>query len=192
MRLIKRKNPVNKYYKVPFLVNLLGSGLFIGHVPFASGTFGSLIGLGIYMLPHVRENLFLFVLVAFFFVAGVFVSEIMRKRYGEDPPQVIIDEVVGQWVTYLIGGVIFDLFFHAKSFDPQFYVSSKIVFAVIGFLLFRFFDIVKLQPCKYFDTKDSGWGIMMDDVVAGIYAGILSAPLTHFLWYRYLAKLIFR
>jgi phosphatidylglycerophosphatase A len=191
LRLIKRKNPVNKYYKVPFLVNLLGSAFFIGHIPVASGTVGSLVGLGIYMLPHVRENLFLLVLIVFFFLAGVFVSEIMRKRYGEDPPQVIIDEVVGQWVTYLIGGIIFDLFFRAKAFDPQFFMSSKIVFAIIGFLLFRFFDIIKLQPCKYFDTKDSGWGIMMDDVAAGIYAGILAAPLTHFLWYRFLARVIF-
>lgn len=191
MPLFKKKSPVNENYKVPFLVNLIGSGLFTGHIPFASGTFGSMVGLGVYLLDGGSEYYVLSVLIVVFFCIGVFVSEIMRKRYGEDPPQVVIDEIVGQWITYLVGSLFFDFFFKAKSFDPAFLLTTKIAFGVIGFLIFRFFDIVKLQPAKYFDERDSGLGIMMDDVIAGVYAGIFSAPITHFLWFKFLAKFFF-
>lgn len=173
-------------------MNMFGSGFFIGYVPFASGTFGSLLALGIYMIRGVSEYHVLTLITAAAFLIGLFVSEVMRKRYGEDPPEVVIDEMVGQWITYLLGALIFDLFFRAKTFDPEFYLSTKIAFGVIGFVVFRFFDIIKLQPAKYFDGKDSGFGIMMDDVIAGIYAGILSAPLTHFLWNKLLGKILFK
>lgn len=63
------------------------------------------------------------------------------------------------------------------------------MFGIIGFFAFRFFDIVKLEPAKYFDNKDSGWGIMMDDIAAGLYAGISSAVfLTYLAWYQFLRK----
>src|SRR6266496_4577728 len=142
------------------------------------------------MIYGVSEYWILSLLIVAFFGIGVFVSEIMRKRYGEDPPQVVLDEVVGQWITYLIGAIFFDMFFRAKSFGPEFNYASKIAFGTIGFLLFRFFDIIKLQPAKYYDTKDSGFAIMMDDVVAGIYAGIAMAPITHFLWFKFLVKVL--
>lgn len=173
---------------MPFIINLIGSAFFVGHIPFASGTFGSLLAFGIFMIYRVSEYWILLLLIVVFFGIGVFVSEIMRKRYGEDPPQVVIDEVVGQWVTYLVGTVFFDMFFRAKSFDPEFNYTSKIAFGLIGFLLFRFFDIIKLQPAKYYDSKDSGFAIMMDDIVAGIYAGIFAAPVTHLLWFKFLIK----
>jgi phosphatidylglycerophosphatase A len=58
------------------------------------------------------------------------------------------------------------------------------VFGIIGFVIFRFFDIIKLQPAKYFDDLKNGYGVMMDDISAGLYAGILSAVITHFAWYK--------
>ena len=64
--------------------------------------------------------------------------------------------------------------------------TRSLYLRIIGFFAFRFFDIVKLEPAKYFDNKDSGWGIMMDDIAAGLYAGIFSAVLTHFAWYQLL------
>jgi phosphatidylglycerophosphatase A len=199
LRLIKNKQPINEYYKVPFIVNLIGSVFFVGHIPFASGTFGSLVALGVYLGFHrymlhgmVSEYYILSGLIVVFFAIGVFVSEIMRKRYGEDPPEVVIDEVVGQWVTYLVGAFFLEMFFKAKTFDPAYILTTKVAFGVIGFLLFRFFDIIKLQPAKYYDTQNSGFAIMIDDVVAGIYAGICAAPVTHFLWYRFLIKFFFK
>ncbi len=187
-RLIKEKQPVNEEVKVPFPITLLGSGFFIGFIPIASGTFGSLLALGIYLLPHVSEFYYLTLILLFVFIIGVYCSDRMRQRYGDDPSQVIIDEIAGQLFTFLVGSVVFELFFPFKSFDPDTAFDTKLVFGIIGFFAFRFFDIVKLEPAKYFDNKDSGWGIMMDDIAAGLYAGISSAVLTHLAWYQFLRK----
>ena len=122
----------------------------------------------------------------------------MRPRYGDDPPEVVIDEICGVWFTYLLGLIIFDIFFTAKPFNPftrnpilfnflglSVEITHKRIFAVVAFLMFRFFDITKFQPAKYLDeTMKSGWGIMLDDIVAGFYAGILAPIVTHFLWFR--------
>lgn len=187
-RLIKEKNPVNEDVKVPLLANIIGSGFFIGFIPIASGTFGSLLALGIYLLPHVSEFYYLTLSIVMVFLLGLFCADKMRQRYGEDPPQVIIDEIAGQLFTFLVGSVVFELFFPFKSFDPATAFDTKLVFGIIGFFAFRFFDIVKLEPAKYFDNKDSGFGIMMDDIAAGLYAGIISAVLTHLAWYQFLRK----
>ena len=187
-RLIKEKNPVNEEVKVSFPVKLIGSGLFTGFIPVASGTFGSLIGLGIYLLPHVSEFYYLSLSVVFTFLIGIYCSEKMRHRYGEDPPEVVIDEISGQLFAYLVGSVVFELFFPFKSFDPAATFDSKLVFGIVGFLAFRFFDIVKLEPAKYFDNKNNGLGIMMDDIAAAVYSGIISAVLTHFAWYQLVRK----
>jgi phosphatidylglycerophosphatase A len=189
-RLIKEKNPINHEVKVPLVINILGSGFFVGFIPVASGTFGSLLGLGIFLLPKVSQFYYLTLILVLIFLIGIFCAEKMRGRYGEDPPQVIIDEIAGQLFTYLVGSIVFELFFPFKSFDPETAFDTKLVFGIIGFFAFRFFDIVKLEPAKYFDNKDSGWGIMMDDISAGLYAGILSAVFTHLAWYQFLRKFL--
>ncbi|MCC7158331.1 MAG: phosphatidylglycerophosphatase A [Ignavibacteria bacterium] len=187
-RLIKERNPVNEDVKVNPVFTIIGSVFYIGFVPIASGTFGSLVAFGIYLLPHVSEFYYLTLTILLVFIIGLFCAEKMRHRYGEDPSQVVIDEVAGQLFTYLIGSVVFELFFPFKSFDPAMAFDTKLVFGIIGFFAFRFFDIVKLEPAKYFDKKDSGFGIMMDDISAGLYAGVISAVLTHLAWYQYLRK----
>jgi len=185
-RLIKEQNPVNEEVKVPFIITLLGSGFFIGFIPIASGTFGSLIGFGLYLAPKMSEFYYLSLVLLLIFIVGMFCAEKMKGRYGEDAPQIVIDEVAGQLFTYLIGSIVFELFFPFKSFDPATAFDTKLVFGIIGFFAFRFFDIVKLEPAKYFDNRDSGFGIMMDDIAAGLYAGIFSAVLTHLAWYQFL------
>ncbi len=189
-KLIKEKNPVNENVKVPLIITLIGSCFYVGFVPIASGTFGSLVAAGIYLLPHVSEVYYIAILTALFFGIGLYCSERMRQRYGEDAPQIVIDEIVGMWFTYLIGSLVFEIFFSFKSFDPDVMLETKIAFAVIGFIVFRIFDIIKLEPAKYFDNKDSGFGIMMDDIISGFYAGIFSAVLTHLAWYQFLRKFL--
>lgn len=185
-RLIKEKNPVNEEAKVPAIITLIGSVFYIGFIPVASGTFGSLIGLLLYLTPRVSGVYSLTLITALVFIVGLLAAEKMRHRYGEDPPEVVIDEVAGQLFTYLIGSVVFELFFSFKSFDPDFAFDTKLVFGIIGFFAFRFFDIVKLEPSKYFDNMDNGFGIMMDDIAAAVYAGVISAVLTHLAWYQFL------
>jgi len=190
LRIIKERHPVNEDFKVPFWANVIGSGLFTGYAPVASGTAGSFLAFLIYLLPHVSELFYLTLLIVVFFLVGLYVSEKMRLRFGEDPYEVTIDEVVGQWFTYLIGSVVFEIFFKFKSFDPDFQLATKITFGLVGFLLFRFFDIIKIEPAKYFDSKDSGFGIMIDDIISAFYAGVLSSVLTHFVWFKFLAKFL--
>jgi phosphatidylglycerophosphatase A len=189
-KLIKEKGPVNENVKVPFIINLIGSGFFVGHAPIASGTIGSLVGLAIYLIPHFSEFIYITLSVLIFFFVGIYCSDKMIARYGEDAPQIVIDEIVGLWFTYLVGSIVFELFFSFKSFDPEFQFTAKLSFALIGFIMFRFFDIFKIEPAKYFDEKNSGFGVMMDDIASGLYAGISSAVFTHLAWYQFLRKLL--
>lgn len=88
----------------------------------------------------------------------------MIKRYGDDPSVVVIDEIIGMWITVLI---VIIWFSESVALTP--------LALMISFLAFRIFDIFKLFPANYFDKMKSGFGIVMDDVVSGIYAGILSS-----------------
>jgi phosphatidylglycerophosphatase A len=189
-KLIKERNPVNEDEKVSLLVRAIGSGLFLGYIPVASGTFGSLLGLLIFLIPGFSDFLVLIIGTIVFFIIGVYVSELMQKRYGEDPPEIVIDEIVGLWFTYIVGYAIFSMFFTAKTFDPQTFFITKLLFGMVGLIIFRIFDIMKLQPALYFDNLKTGYGIMMDDISAGLYAGILSPVITHFLWFRVFQYLI--
>ncbi len=189
-RLIKERGPIIEDQKVPLVVRAIGSGLFVGYIPFASGTFGSLLGFLIFLIPGFSATLILVIGIVVLFAAGIFTAEMMQKRYGDDPPQVIIDEIVGLWFSYLVGYAIFSMFFTAKAFDPQTLFITKALFGFVGFIIFRIFDIIKLQPAIYFDNLKSGYGIMMDDIFAGLYAGILSPVITHFLWFRFIRYMI--
>lgn len=190
IRFQKEKNPINENVKVAFPITLVGSGLFTGFSPFASGTVASLLGMGIYLLPDFSQWYYLTPAVIVSFLIGLYCSEKMRQRYGEDPAEVTIDEICGLWFTYLIGSLVFEIFFSFKSFDPDLKFGSKLLFAITGFVVFRFFDIVKIEPAKYFDRKNSGWGIMMDDIISAVYSGIFAAVISHFIWYRFLIHYI--
>lgn len=188
-RLIKKRKVVDEDFKIPPLVKAIGSGLYCGYIPVASGTFGSLLAMLIFLIPGFSDFRILAIAIIIFFSVGVYVSEIMTKRYGSDPAEIVIDEIVGLWFTYFIGYIVFEFFIQFKSYDPTQDFIRRVLFAAVGFLIFRFFDIVKLQPAKYFDECNNGYGIMMDDIAAGLYSGILSAIATHFLWYRIFIKL---
>ena len=184
-RLIKEKNPVNEEVKVPFVVKAIGSGLFTGYIPFASGTFGSILGFLIFLIPGFSDMHVILIAIVISFAAGVYVSDKMKERYGEDPPEVVIDEITGLWFTYIIAFIIFDFFFKAKSLNPASFFVIKLIFGLVGLIIFRIFDIIKLQPSKYFDELKTGYGIMLDDIFAGLYAGILTPVFTHFLWFKF-------
>lgn len=184
MRLIKQKNEIYSEYKVGFITKLIATGLFVGYAPAASGTFGSFLGLLIFFIPGFSDFTVMTICIIIFFLIGVIVSEIMERRYGFDPPEVVIDEVVGMWFTFMIALIVLNVFIKFKTFDPYLNFSTKVIFGVTCFFIFRFFDIIKFQPAKYFEELRTGWGIMMDDMAAGLYAGILSAVISHFIWFR--------
>ncbi len=140
--------------KIPFLIDIIATGFYLGKMPFMPGTFGSLaaIPLGylcsLAFMPVYAD----WAVFAAVFFAGVFVSYRYTTITGlEDPGSVVIDEVAGLLLFYLI-----------FPFKP--------VYIIAGFILFRIFDILKPFPVSFFDGIKNGWGIMLDDIAAGLYA----------------------
>jgi len=139
---------------VPVVIRAFASGLFSGYSPFISGTVGSLVGLGIYLIPGFERPEILIPVVVIAFILGIPASRRMEMRYGHDPAEVTIDEVVGMWIT---------LAFLPKTF---FYIAA-------GFFLFRILDIIKPFPARRIDRLEGGLGIMLDDAVVAIYANLV-------------------
>lgn len=135
------------------LAKLLATGLLSGYSPIAPGTAGTLVAAVIYWLaPELRPLAGLTVISLLLFV-GVAVSTPAERVWGKDPGQVVIDEVVGFWVAVAL-------------------LPKTPAVLVGGFFLSRFFDILKPPPARRLEDLPGGWGIMADDVVAGLYANI--------------------
>lgn len=137
--------------QLSFLTRLLATGFFSGYSPVASGTTGSLIGLAVYALPGFENPWVLACSIVAVFFVGIRVAGAMERVFGHDPAQVTIDEIVGMWIALLA-------------------LPKSLALAAGAFLLFRIFDIIKPFPARKFDDMKGGWGIMMDDVIAGVYA----------------------
>ena len=131
----------------------IATGAGSGYLPKAPGTWGSLVGLLLWLPLSRLETIPYLAVVAALFVLGVFGAGAAEKILDRpDPSIVVIDEIVGQLI--------------ALAFVPPHLAAP-----VIGFLLFRFFDILKPFPAGWIDRHlHGGLGIMLDDVVAGLYA----------------------
>jgi phosphatidylglycerophosphatase A len=127
-----------------------------GYFPVASGTFGSLVGVALFLLVGGLSLKGYVLFLLFIILAGIWSAERCERIFSQrDSSKVVIDEVAG----YLV----------AMTAMPK-----KISWIAAGFLLFRFFDIVKPPPARWIDQHvHGGWGIMVDDLIAGIYTGII-------------------
>lgn len=133
----------------------LATGLGSGYSPFAPGTAGSLVGLLLFLpLRNLPLGWQLGACVALFVFGCAAASHVERSVGREDPGIVVVDEVVGMWVTLLL-----------VPFSP--------FTAAAGFFLFRAMDVIKPYPARDLEALHGGLGIMADDVAAGIYANIL-------------------
>jgi phosphatidylglycerophosphatase A len=102
-------------------------------------------------------------------VAGIWAGSVEAdRRQSADPGPVVIDEVAGQWLTYLL----------ALPYLSLADWRSMTIAGVVGFLLFRLFDIVKPWPVNRLERLPEGLGIMADDLAAGVYAGMVMVALT--------------
>ena len=131
-----------------------------GLAPVAPGTFGSFTAAVLLLLPGRLPGLpewslsfGLAALVVVFF-AGVWSARRAELIHGKDPGIVVIDEVAGMIVTMLV-------------------IPNSVVAVVMGFFLFRATDILKPFPVRLAERAPGSWGVMLDDVVAGIYANLL-------------------
>ena len=144
--------------------HLVAFGFGAGLSPWAPGTAGTLLAVPVWLLVCWMPWPAYLMLVAALFVAGVLICGRSAKLLGiHDSPGIVFDEVVGFFVT-------------AASILPGQSVAAGPWWAwlIAAFALFRFFDIVKPWPIRQLDAKvHGGFGIMLDDFVAGIYAGAL-------------------
>ena len=147
-----------------------GSGL----LPKAPGTWGSLAAIpfayiiSVYTCPYAL----IFGTVALFFI-GIWASDKIEKSAQiKDPGFIVVDEVVGQWIAMLPLPFLYSLL------DSDTFYLYFAVIAVVAFITFRVFDIWKPWPVNYVDKNvHGGYGIMLDDVIAGMYALIITSAL---------------
>lgn len=132
----------------------------VGFLPLMPGTFGSLVGIGVFLLlGSLVPQLIGVVLITW---AGIWAaSRTERILRLKDPGKVVVDEVAGQMVAMLPLSLL--------AVGP---VKSGVI---VSFILFRLFDIFKPYPARQFEQLRSGLGIMADDLVAGFYAAIGTA-----------------
>ena len=137
----------------------------VGYLPLIPGTFGSLVGVGIFLLlSRTPTGLVASILAVTF--AGIWAGSRTEELAGrKDPGKVVIDEVAGQLIATV-----------PLSFFRQWSIAA----IMISFVLFRFFDIVKPYPANRFQELRGGFGIMCDDLVAGVYAAVIVSILIKF------------
>jgi len=142
---------------------IIATALWSGYTPKAPGTAGSALGLiaAWFFLSDNPQALLIAVGVSFFI--GWWSADVVEKDLGkEDPSIVVIDEVSGMWLSLL-------------------FVPTNILLYLVAFGLFRLFDIWKPWPIENLQHLHGGLGIMLDDIIAGVYAFLVMQALLYFL-----------
>ncbi len=145
---------------------LLTTCFGLGHLPWAPGTWGSLPPVVLYMTtgillgPTPAVIVLLFLLSAGCVVTAVYSRKVIEQTGSKDPGKIVSDEVAGAALTLLL----------MQWFAPN---AGYCLIAGLGFGLFRVFDILKPWPCKRLEKLPAGWGILADDLMAGVYAAFV-------------------
>lgn len=127
----------------------------VGYLPVAPGTFGSLVGIGLFLLLGFWPLQLLATLIITW--VGIWAATRTERLFRlKDPGKVVVDEVAGQMIALL------PLSWWAMSSWP----------VMVSFMLFRLFDILKPYPARRFEGLRGGLGVMADDLVAGVYAAV--------------------
>lgn len=143
------------------IYKLTATALGAGYSPFAPGTMGAIVGcLALwlfekYNLISTTSTPLLFIgLIVVTTILGIIATDKLEADWGKDPSKVVLDEVVGIWITMM-------------------FVPLSFLNVLIGFGLFRFFDIAKPLGIRKLESLKGGIGVMADDILAGIYANIV-------------------
>jgi phosphatidylglycerophosphatase A len=136
----------------------------VGYLPLAPGTWGSLVGVGIFLLLTrvIAGNALVAVVLVFIIVVtavGTWAATRTEELSGrKDPGKVVVDEVAGQFIAL---------------FPLTLFTSWSTMAVIVSFILFRFFDIVKPYPANKLQDLSGGAGVMLDDLVAGVYGAVI-------------------
>jgi phosphatidylglycerophosphatase A len=134
---------------------LVATGLGSGYSPIAPGTAGSLVGLALFWpLRDLGLPVQLAALLLLFFVGVKSATSLAAGMGRKDPGLVVVDEVAGMWTTLLL-----------LPYTPS--------VAALAFIAFRVMDVFKPYPARQLEALPGGWGIMCDDLMAGVYANLL-------------------
>jgi len=158
------------------LAQIIGTVGGVGYMRPASGTWGSLAALPLAWIVYIIGGPWLVIVLGVaLFIAGTWATGVMtRGSDNHDPSEVVMDEVVGQWISLLpvlIGAAHVGA--PALALWPGW---------VVAFFAFRLFDIWKPGPVGWADRRNDPIGVMLDDVIAGVFAAItvaLSAAVVH-------------
>lgn len=131
------------------------TGFGVGYSPFAPGTMGTLIAIPVYtFLSEIPSPIYEITLLGFLFLS-IWISGNAEVSFGKrDDRRIVSDEMMGFLITML-------------------WLPKTAFSIMVGFFLFRFFDILKPFPIRQIERLKGGWGIVLDDVLAGVYANIL-------------------
>ncbi|MCC7185431.1 MAG: phosphatidylglycerophosphatase A [Acidobacteria bacterium] len=140
----------------------IGTVAGVGYLPIAPGTWGSAVAVILYLVTRQWAWPAQLALLLVVTVVGIWASDVTAKALNrEDPGPVVIDEVAGQLVTLFMTG-------------------AGLYGAIIGFFVFRIFDIIKPWPARQLEDLPGGVGIMADDLMAGVYGWVV---VTGILWW---------
>ena len=133
---------------------LLATGFGSGFCPILPGTAGTIVAIPIYYVLSSLPLVLYAVIVGLFFLLSVVVSDRAQKHWGKkDDRRIVIDEIMGFLIT-MLG------------------VPATLRAMILGFILFRFFDIAKPPPIRRLERVGGGYGVVLDDVMAGVYANL--------------------
>ena len=140
--------------KINLFERFIGSGFFTGYSPVASGTVGSIAAIIIYIIPGFEQLFIIIPATLLFIVYGIYLGNKFETEYGKDPAQCTVDEVVGTWISLIALPKTFGII-------------------IAAFFLWRILDIIKPTPARNLERLKGGLGIMIDDIVSGIYTLII-------------------
>ena len=140
-----------------FISNLFVTFFYIGKSPFAPGTLGSLVGVALwYYLISIDFLLLILFFTLYFILSYILTNIYLKSSNNDDPSEVICDEVIGQLIPLSIISIADDTYL-----------------ILIAFISFRIFDIFKFYPANKAEELPGASGVILDDVIAGIYSLIV-------------------
>jgi phosphatidylglycerophosphatase A len=138
-----------------------------GFAPKAPGTAGAMVGVAIYLLlERAGAGAYYLHVIIFSLIVGIWASSRVEHLWGHDAQRIVIDEVIGQMITFGMAAGRYRL---------------SALYVVLGFGLFRLFDIVKPFPIRNLERFKGGLGVILDDVGAGVYALVVLTLVRHVL-----------